>query len=66
MRNDLVNEFIIDRDKTINRVIDYFSERHFFKLLKRFAPAAKIIFGKGLIYICEQQVKRLKKAFKKK
>ena len=54
MRYNLIDQLIIDRDKAINRVINYFSERHFFELLKTFASLAKVNFGKGINYICDQ------------
>jgi hypothetical protein len=60
MGNDLVNEFIVNGYKSINRIVDYFSESHSFKLLKTFASAAKIIFGKGINYICKKPQKKQK------
>src|SRR6185312_10831178 len=52
MGNNLINQLVVYCNKTINRIINYFSKWHSFDLLKSIRTGATIIFGEGIIYIC--------------
>ncbi|HSN08730.1 MAG TPA: hypothetical protein VLS85_06815, partial [Hanamia sp.] len=47
MRNDIVNKFIVNRYKAINRIVDYFSKGHLFGIVKNICIAGKDKFWEG-------------------